>query len=109
RPRRSLSQPASSTEATPTPGNIALTPADSLTLYPRWSRRYIGVQVLKVSRIIVHANDSAQTRMNARLRSNGRSSAPALAGRDSEAANRLRGRSEERRVGKCRLLCRSRW
>ena len=80
RPSRSLSQPATSTETAPTAGKMALKPAARLMLNPRWSCRYTGVQVLKVSRIIVQAKDSRQTSRKARLRSSGSSSAPMPAG-----------------------------
>src|SRR5204863_8532507 len=96
RPRRSLSQPLSSTESAPTAGKIADIAAARLTLKPRKSRMYAGVQVLNVSRTIVVAKLSRQTIRKARLRSSGSTRAAKVLGRDSAPEKTLRVRDRLR-------------
>src|SRR5213076_1017830 len=72
-------------------GKIADIAAARLTLKPRKSRMYAGVQVLNVSRTIVVAKLSRQTIRKARLRSSGSTRAAKVLGRDSAPEKTLRG------------------
>src|SRR5262249_22173190 len=70
RPNLSLIKPANRTETPPKSGKSALLLAASDLLKPTTSVKYVGVQVLKVSRNSVVPNDNTQTIQNAGLRRN---------------------------------------
>src|SRR5262249_62265269 len=76
-PKRSLSHPVISTDAAPTPGKTELQNADRASDIPTKPLKYVGVQVLNVSRTNVVPNDSAQTSQNCGLLASGRSTASA--------------------------------